>query len=61
MYVCVCPPQSVCVFSYFECTVVCVFVSITPERHKRLMHCHESTASIVRDCVPQSCDEAVCV
>lgn len=40
---------------------LCVFVGITPERHKRLMFCQESTDGIVRDCVPQSCDQALCV
>lgn len=40
----------------YNCTYV--FESWTPERHKRLMFCQESAGGIVRDCVPQSCDQA---
>lgn len=54
---------SVFVYMHIESfwVYVCVFVSRTPERHKRLMYCHESTDAVVRDCVPQSCDQALCV
>ncbi len=67
MCVCECLPQTVCVYassvilSVQLCVCACVFESRTPERHKRLMYCHESTDGVVRDCVPQSCDQALCV